>query len=226
MCFPHLDHAARPWRHLVIVIIVIITIIIITIITIIIVIIIITGRLDELCKHCLFNFHWLHAKLSAEPLAALLTDFADAIGYIKEEEKVRQVQLVADCLRLGGSILSSHPSMLGPQLTARLVPLLPSSPLIQSLVRQCDRNAGTVNCLVPAYHCLHTPGGPLRFSLEGHQFAVFGFRLTSDIRHLVSISNKIITFDLTTGDTSRTVYPSMVGLMLELDLCPNNKWVE
>ena len=69
------------------------------------------------------------------------------------------------------------------------------------------------------------PGGPLRFSLEGHQFAVFGFRLTSDMRHLVSISNKIITFDLTTGDTSRTVYPSMVGLMLELDMCPNNKYV-
>ena len=71
----------------------------------------------------------------------------------------------------------------------------------------------------------YTPGGPLRFSLEGHQFAVFGFRLTSDMRHLVSISNKIITFDLTTGDTSRTVYPSMVGLMLELDMCPNNKYV-
>ena len=45
------------------------------------------------------------------------------------------------------------------------------------------------------------------------------------MRHLVSISNKIITFDLTTGDTSRTVYPSMVGLMLELDMCPNNKYV-
>ena len=118
-----------------------------------------SGRLDELCKHCLFNFHWLHAKLSAEPLAALLADFADAIKYIEDEEKVRQVQLVADCLRLGGSVLTNHPSMLGPQLTARLLPLLPSSPLIQSLVRQCDRNAGNVNCLVPAFHCLHTPGG-------------------------------------------------------------------
>ena len=103
---------------------------IIIIITTIIVIIIITGRLDELCKHCLFNFHWLHAKLSAEPLAALLTDFADAIVHIKEEEKVRQVQLVADCLRLGGSLLSSPPAMLGPQLPARLLPLLPSSPLL------------------------------------------------------------------------------------------------
>ena len=43
-------------------------------------------------------------------------------------------------------------------------------------------------------------------------------------RNILSMcSNKIITFDLSTGDTSRTVYPSMVGLMLELDMCPNNK---
>ena len=64
---------------------------------------------------------------------------------------------------------------------------------------------------------------PPRFSLEGHQFAVFGFLLTSDLRHIVSVSNKIITFDVTTGDTSRTVYPSVVGLMMEVDICPNNK---
>ena len=40
----------------------------------------------------------------------------------------------------------------------------------------------TVLSAVPAYHCMHTPGGPLKFSLEAHQFAVFDFRLTSDSR--------------------------------------------
>ena len=25
------------------------------------------------------------------------------------------------------------------------------------------------NALVPTYHCMHTPGGPLKYSLEGHQ---------------------------------------------------------
>lgn len=41
-------------------------------------------------------------------------------------------------------------------------------------------------------------GGPLKYSLEGHQFAVFAFRLTPDFRYIVSISNKFITWDVST----------------------------
>lgn len=181
------------------------------------------GRTEDLCKHCLFNYEWLHAKLSASPISALLEDYKDAIPFVEDKETVRQLELVADCLRLGGSVLSGQPAMLGPQLIGRLLPEQASSPHIYNLLKQCDKAAAKMNSLVPAYHCLHTPGGPLRFSLEGHQFAVFGFLLTSDLRHIISISNKIITFDLGTGDTSRTVYPSMVGLMMEMDMCPNNK---
>jgi len=49
---------------------------------------------------------------------------------------------------------------------------------------------------------MHTPGGPLKYSLEAHQFAVFDFRLTADARYIVTISNRIITWDLTTGRAS------------------------
>ena len=115
--------------------------------------------------------------------------------------------------------------MLGAQITARLLPEQKSGRLVWSLIRDCDRAAATTNCLVPVYHCLHTPGGPLKFSLEGHQFAVFGFKLTSDGRYVVSVSNKIITFDVTTGDMSRVVYPSVEGLMMMMDSSPNNKYV-
>ena len=183
------------------------------------------GRIQDLCRHCLFNYQWLHAKLTSGPLSSLLADFEDALAFLEDEETMRAVQLVADCVRLGGSTLSSQPAMLGAQVTGRLLPVAATSAHIHSLIRQCDKAAGNINSLVPAFHCLHTPGGPLRFSLEGHQFAVFGFRLTSDLRHIISVSNKVITFDLGTGDTSRTVYPSMVGLMMEVALCPNDKYV-
>ena len=53
-----------------------------------------------------------------------------------------------------------------------------------------------VNALDPSYHCLHTPGGPLQYSLEGHPFAPFGLGITSDARYLVSVSNMIIIWDL------------------------------
>ena len=59
--------------------------------------------------------------------------------------------------------------------------------------------------------------------LIGPQFAVFGFRLSSDQRYVVSVSNKIITFDVTTGDMSRVVYPANVeGLMMDMDIRSTN----
>ena len=80
------------------------------------------------------------------------------------------------------------------------------------------------NALVPTYHCMHTPGGPLKYALEGHQFAIFAMKLTSDnrqvvgvtckvvrvkCRFIVSVSNKFITFDAVTSDLARSVYPKV-----------------
>ena len=82
--------------------------------------------------------------------------------------------------------------MLAAQLTGRLLPEIPVCDSIRSLISHCDDAAPEHNALVPAYHCMHTPGGPLKFSLEGHPFAVFGFQLTSDSRYLTSISNRLV----------------------------------
>ena len=89
--------------------------------------------------------------------------------------------LVADSLRLGGAILGQYPDMLSPQLVGRLLSEVDDNENIRDLLRQCDDEGLFHNALVPTYHCMHTPGGPLKYSLEGHQFAVFGFKLTSDL---------------------------------------------
>ena len=64
-----------------------------------------------------------------------------------------------------------------------------------------------------------------QYSLEGHQFAVFGFCLTSDLRYIVSISNKFITWDLSTSDLTRDVNPGIEGIMQQLVLSPDNRFV-
>ena len=70
--------------------------------------------------------------------------------------------LVADALRLGGAILSIYPDMLAPQLVGRLLPEIGTNPNIKMLLNACDLE-GPANCsLSPLYHCLHTPGGPLK----------------------------------------------------------------
>lgn len=73
--------------------------------------------------------------------------------------------LVADALRLGGAILGNHPDMLAPQLIGRLLPEIGANVNVRMLLRACDHD-GVKNCaLLPLYHCLHTPGGPLKVIL-------------------------------------------------------------
>jgi hypothetical protein len=62
-----------------------------------------------------------------------------------------------------------------------------------------------------------------QYSLEGHQFAVFGFCLTSDLRYIVSVSNKFITWDLSTSDLAREVCPGVEGILQTLCLSPDNR---
>ncbi|XP_050546334.1 NACHT and WD repeat domain-containing protein 2 isoform X3 [Daktulosphaira vitifoliae] len=181
-------------------------------------------RFQDLYKNVLFNYRWLHAKLSSCPLQAVLSDFEDACANIDDRDATRELILVADALRLGGAILSEFPDMLAPQLIGRLLPEIGANPNIKSLLTECDQ-FGPENCaLIPYYHCLHTPGGPLKYSLEGHQFAVFDFQVTSDYRYIVSISNRFITWDLSTSDMTRNVNPGLEGIMQSLCLSPDNRY--
>ena len=60
--------------------------------------------------------------------------------------------------------------------------------------------------------------------MEGHQFAIFAMRLSSDKRYIVSVSNRFITFDVVTSDLARQVYPGVEGLMLDLELSSDDKY--
>ena len=115
--------------------------------------------------------------------------------------------------------------MLAAQLTGRLLSVLDDNVNIQNLLRQCDEEGPIQNALVPTYHCMHTPGGPLKYSLEGHVFAVFGFKLTSDYRYIVSVSNQFISWDISSSDLARQVNPKVEGLMMGLEISPDNRYI-
>lgn len=76
----------------------------------------------------------------------------------------RELMLVADALRLGGAILSVYPDMLAPQLVGRLLPEIGTNKNIKNLLVACDASGSDHCALIPLYHCLHTPGGPLKVS--------------------------------------------------------------
>ncbi|KAK0046460.1 NACHT and WD repeat domain-containing protein 2 [Biomphalaria pfeifferi] len=177
-------------------------------------------RYEDLYEKVMFNYNWLHAKLASMPLQSVIADFEDLLSHAYDKD----VRLIADAIGLSSSILSHYPDMLGPQITGRLLPYYRHNPQIRSLIQQCDTNGLRHCALVPAYHCLHTPSGPLQYSLEGHQFAPFGIGAPTDGKNLVSVSNRIIMWDLSTGEISRNISPGIEGIMQNLNISPNGKF--
>ncbi|CAI4228678.1 unnamed protein product [Auanema sp. JU1783] len=182
------------------------------------------GRIEELLNLCLFNYDFLQAKLCCFPLASVVSDYEDAILRIKEKEVVRQLHLLVDALKLSSSIISRDVYMLAFEFLGRLLPLVPNNPLVKSLLVQCDEQSYAYNAFLPVNHCFHSPGGPLKYSLEEHMFAVFGMKLTSDRKLLVTSSNRIIVWDITTGDLTRTVNPNVDGIFFGLSISSDDKY--
>lgn len=46
-------------------------------------------RFKDLFENVLFNYEWLHAKLSSCPLQAVLSDFEDACNFIDDQSLIR-----------------------------------------------------------------------------------------------------------------------------------------
>ncbi|XP_060597437.1 NACHT and WD repeat domain-containing protein 2-like [Ruditapes philippinarum] len=177
-------------------------------------------RYEELYCQVIFNYNWLHAKLNSMPLQSVLSDFEDLLDHVYQKD----VKLIADVIRLSSSILGHCPDNLGPQIIGRLLPYFTINENIRSLIQQCDTDGLTRCALVPVHHCLHTPGGPLQFSLEGHLSAPFGIVVTSNAKYLISVSNTFIIFDLSTGEVFRTIAPGIEGIMQSLVVSENDKF--
>lgn len=85
---------------------------------------------------------------------------------------------MADALRLGGAVLAQYPNMLAPQLIGRLLPEVESNPNIKMLLNDCDVK-GPMHCaLLPLYHCLHTPGGPLKVPPHENSYLLVSVNLS------------------------------------------------
>lgn len=116
-----------------------------------------------------------------------------------------------------------------PQLIGRLLPyyFINNSCKIKNvklLLDKCESDGLKNSSLVPAFNCFHVPGGPLVFSLEGHPFAVYGIDLIIGETQLLSVSNRFIIFDLSSGDVMRIINPGIEGIMQCLSVSPDAKY--
>uniref|UniRef100_A0A0N4ZF20 NACHT domain-containing protein n=1 Tax=Parastrongyloides trichosuri TaxID=131310 RepID=A0A0N4ZF20_PARTI len=189
------------------------------------------SRYQDLMSLCLFNFDFLQAKVASFPLQAVIADYEDAMNKFKSNinegngEFIRQLALVADALRLSSSLISRYSYMLAFELLGRLLPLVPNNSLIKDLLIGCDLEATKLNCFIPAHHAFHSPGGPLKYSLEEHPFAVFGLDLVVNRKMLVSISNQLIVWDTESGDLALTINPNIEGIFFGITISHDGKYV-
>ncbi|XP_059080387.1 NACHT and WD repeat domain-containing protein 2-like [Tigriopus californicus] len=183
------------------------------------------GRSEDLCHQVLFNYQWIHSKISARPIDRVLDDFAMALAACAETEPLRiQILLVMCAFRLSRTVLDKFPDMIAPHLVGRLLPSIRNYNLIRNLILQCDSSGLKHNCLSPLSHCMESPGGPLLYSLEGHRFAIFGCSLTNDKRYVVSISTRLISWDLKTSEVCRDIDPQPTGIMLGMALSDDSQY--
>jgi WD40 repeat protein len=131
---------------------------------------------------------------------------------------------MSDALRLSSSVLATDPNNLSCQIIGRLLPFYTTCRKIASFIDQCESTGLKVMGLVPAFNTLASPGGPLVYSLEAHQFAVYGLEVVSAGQHLLTVSNKFIVFDLASGDIVRIIDPKIEGIMTFLSVAPDQRY--
>ncbi|CAF4551274.1 unnamed protein product [Rotaria sp. Silwood1] len=177
-------------------------------------------REDDLYNHVLFNYDFIHAKLSSMPLNNCIFDYENSLEFNFDKE----VKLMSDALRLSSSVLAADPNNLACQIIGRLLPFYTTCRKIASFIDQCESTGLQHMSLVPAFNTLPSPGGPLVYSLEAHQFAVYGLEVVSAGQHLLTVSNKFIVFDLSSGDIVRIIDPKIEGIMTYLSVAPDQRY--
>ena len=130
---------------------------------------------------------------------------------------------MSDALRLSSSVLFANPNNLSCQMIGRLLPFYATCSKIASFIDQCESISLEVMGLVPAFNTLASPGGPLFYSLEAHNFAVYGLEILSGGQRLLTVSNRFIIFDLSSSDIVRIIDPKIEGIMTFLSVSPDQR---
>ena len=139
------------------------------------------ARWQERLRSLLLQFEWLHAKLDATNVTALISDFA----FLGNDEALRTVR---GAIRLAAHVLARDKTQFAAQLLGRLRD--DYLPEIATLRAQAFSWRGTT-WLRPLEPTLTEPGGPLLFTFTGHDGAVRALALTPDGRRAVSGSDDL-----------------------------------
>ena len=161
-------------------------------------------RVADLKREVLFNYDWLHAKITSMSLHDVLADFRFAA---QNDMTDQETGLLANMLRLCGSFVNRNPHTLAFDLLGRLLPYYDVHCNIRVLLQQCDTVSLRHSAIVPVFQCFEATKGMLRYILEDHKKTVRDLIFSKSTDELISVSldGTIGFWDLTSGERTRTI---------------------
>lgn len=161
-------------------------------------------RVADLKREVLFNYNWLHAKITSMSLHDVLADFRFAV---QNDMKDKETCLLENTLRLCGSHVNRNPDTLAFDLLGRLLPYYDDHRNIRVLLQQCDTESLRHSAIVPVFQCFEATKGMLRYILEDHKRTVRDLTFSKSTGELISVSldGTIGFWDLTSGERTRTI---------------------
>jgi hypothetical protein len=155
------------------------------------------GQGDEL-HTLLFDAAWLHAKLDAVDVNALIRDY----DFLSSD---RAATLVQNAIRLSAHILARDKTLLRSQVYGRLMGIQDTPEIKTLLDRIKELRDGPWLC--PITPSLTPPGGPLIRTLEGHTDWVRAIAVLPDGKRAVSGSNDrtLKLWDMESGELIQTL---------------------
>ena len=170
-------------------------------------------QISQLKTHCLCNFEFLLAKISATSLRTMFEDIQMAL---LSEPTDQDIRFISDTLHLSNNALQRDCRQLASQIVGRLhhvvisdVPIAPGDPVKYPFLKPLfnDAKKSSTPALIPSKTCLTAPGGILFDIMSGHTEPITAVVTTSDGQRAVTTAkdNCLKLWELKTGRVAKTI---------------------
>ncbi|CAF0986663.1 unnamed protein product [Adineta steineri] len=175
-----------------------------------------------------FNYSFMHAKTqcsSFDDIAFLMQHFKETS--VQQLSKVvldmkQEIDILLMIYMIVGRLLEEYPNNYVFEFSSRLLNFFGIKPNITHLIKQFDEQSIKHWSLIVPYCQMQPPGSGLVYSMNKHTASVTHLDLTDDQTAAISLSNRIVVIDMTTGRTALDVkLPELNESYLNSTTLPN-----
>lgn len=162
------------------------------------------NREDELNSICLYNYHFVIAKIKATSVIQVLSDFIHT--KVRNPPRSSKSSVLERVLKSSQSTLQQHPDSLALEVCGHMLSYLADkkpSPE-KTLVSECLKVSDESQKPIPYMMCYNVPSEALLYKMENHKlsYGCLNVATSKDGKHLVALgeNNVVFFWDLMVGE--------------------------